>query len=424
MVAMRLTRTVNRTDHNDNHFDQLKVTRNRAEQLEHQRCERFSASAQATIRREIRPMRIEVNKLQSGRRAGFTLVELMMVIAIIAILVGLTVAGLTQGARAIKRRAIALEVASLAQAVEAYKLKYGEYPPDGSNKAAFVAHFRSAFPNILSAEFDALEAAPSGQQTRVANSNYPFGIMDPAEALVFCLGGFSNDPTRPFTGPGGPLISLPPPPNGPGGFQYNMDRNSGFFDFAEERLSLVVAGGITVSNDEDPDVLGTLSVPGSPPVGQRDLMPVYTPRGLKAPYVYFAASTYSFPIAGQTPPRNYYNHYKASTVEGVARPYKSEQVNTNVLPNSMTNRERHYRYMNEKSFQIVSAGLDDDYGGVWELVHTDQTPVFFTFPSGAVLDIVAGTSGGTGYVNPTGGPSGQLDNVTNFSEGTLESSLP
>jgi len=345
-------------------------------------------------------------------RRGFTLIELMMVIAIIAVLVGLTLTGINAAVKSIKRRAIALEVTGLAQAVEAYKLKYGEYPPDGSNRAAFEAHFRSAFPNILQSEFGVLVPP-------VANSNYPFGVMDPAEALVFCLGGFSNDPTRPFTGPGGPLSAGPY-----GSLQYNMERNSGVYDFAEERLTLAVVGGITVSNDEDASVLGTSFQDGDP-IGQSDLMPVYSPRGLKAPFVYFASSTYSFPIVGNNPPRNYYNHYRAANVAGVARPYKSEQVNTNVLPNSMANRERHFRYVNDKSFQIVSAGLDDDYGGVFSLDFTDQTPVFFTFPTGATLDIVTGSSGGKGYINPTsGGLSSQLDNVTNFSEGTLESSLP
>jgi prepilin-type N-terminal cleavage/methylation domain-containing protein len=345
-------------------------------------------------------MRNEAKREHIGSRAGFTLVELMMVIAILAILVGLTVSGVNAARKSIQRRAIAMEVAALAQAVEAYKLKYGEYPPDGSNRAAFEAHFRSIFPNILPSEFGVLSPP-------VANSNYPLGVMDPAEAIVFCLGGFSNDPMRPFTGSGGPLVQ------GPSGWQYNLDRNQGFFDFDETRVNF---------SDEDPAGLGTQFQDGSPMTP--DLLPVYSPRGRVAPFVYFVAPTYSFPIVGSNPPRNYYNHYKAANIPGVARPYKSDQINTAVNPNTLANRERYHRYMNEKSFQIVSAGLDDDYGGIWPLLHSDETPVFFAFPKGETVDIVTNARVGKGYLNPDGGPSAQLDNVTNFSEGTLESSLP
>lgn len=339
----------------------------------------------------------------AGRR-GFTLVELMMVIAIIAVLTGLTLTGINAGVKSIKRRAIAMEVLSLAQAVEAYKLKYGEYPPDGSNRAAFEAHFKGAFPNIVATEFAALYS--------VANSNSQSGVMDPAEVLVFCLGGFSNDPTRPFTGPGGPLSDAG------NGFQYNSDRTKGTFDFAQDRLTLTVTGSVTVSNDEI--VLGTM-FENERRIDQSDALPVYSPRGLRAPYVYFASSTYSFPIVGSY----YFNHYKADNVGGVARPYKSNQLNTNVQPTSLVNREKHYKYANDKSFQIVSAGLDDDYGGVRSLDYQDSTPVFFVFPTGGTLDVAgSGPKADSGYVNPSGGPSAQLDNVTNFSEGTLESTLP
>lgn len=353
---------------------------------------------------------------RSPLRHGFTLVELMMVIAIIGILVGMTVVGINAGARSIKRRAIALEVASLTQAVEAYKLKYGEYPPDGSNRAAFEAHFKGVFPNIdinpQTGEFARLYS--------VANSNFrDGGVMDPAESVVFCLGGYSNDPTRPFTGTGGPL-TVDATTNQ---LIYNPDRNKGFFDFDEGRLVF-----------DDEVSLGTLYNEGAPngnPIGENDALPVYVPRGGKAPYVYFSASTYSFPIAGTN--SHYYNHYKAAEIGGIARPYKSETQNRSVqMPthsSTAVQAERFYRYMNDKSFQIISAGLDNDYGGDWDaqsrgLIYTNDSPAFFTFPSGAKLNIFSGPISDSGYINQSGGPSAQLDNVTNFSEGTLEATLP
>ena len=108
------------------------------------------------------------------------------------------------GLTAVKKKAIALEVQAIASAVNQYKNKYGDFPPDGSNAAAFERHFRKIFPQIQASEFTTLYAnvdPPSGAPATV--------VMDPAEALVFCLGGYSSNPTQPFTGTGGPLSLVP-----------------------------------------------------------------------------------------------------------------------------------------------------------------------------------------------------------------------
>ena len=73
---------------------------------------------------------------RSGRRAvsprGFTLIELLFVMSIIAVLVGFTVVGII-GAQ--QRAAIARaksELALLAQALEAYRRHFGDYPQTGA----------------------------------------------------------------------------------------------------------------------------------------------------------------------------------------------------------------------------------------------------------------------------------------------------
>lgn len=331
-------------------------------------------------------------------RNGFTLIEVLIVIAIIGVLTGLTITAISAGSRVVQARAIALEVASLEQAVEAYKTKFGSYPPDGSSSTAFQAHFRALFPNIAPSEFAALSS--------VANSNSPAGVMDPAEALVFCLGGYSKSPTNPFTGPGGPLSAIQ------GGYQYNVDRNEPFFEFALERLTIDTSGGTTISNDETNfRVLNAANSPMS-----NDVLPVYVPKGRSAPLVYFASATYRIDS-----PAVYFNRYAGGF--GIARPYKSDQVNTKIaLSNSLAQRDRYYLYMNDKSFQIIGAGIDDDFGGTMD--------VFFRFPSGTPLDITqapAAQPGGANYAEASGSTAGQvtqLDNVTSFSEGSLSDSLP
>lgn len=370
---------------------------------------------------------------------GFTLVELLMVIAIIGILVGMGVVGINAGAKAIQKRAIALEVAAISQAVEAYKMKYGDYPPDGSSRAAFEAHYRKAFPNIAGSEFNALVTPVNGRVFANGNAvrpnGTPIGYMDPAEALVFCLGGFSKDPVYPFTGDGGPIhlsrifnsqiqklksnqFALAT------SIQYNVDRNQPFFEFNQGNLTLILEGELTVSDDEN--LFKTKDSNGNtlPP----DRIPAFVSRSRNAPLVYFAASTYSVSDNGQL----YFNFYSGETLGGVARPYKSDQVNTSVGYSPAT-ADRYYRYANDKSFQIISAGLDDDFGGTGEFwSNTPRTPRFFRFPTGEALNITRARDQQPSSSNyqvadqsdPTYGQNTQLDNVTNFSEGPLEDSLP
>jgi prepilin-type N-terminal cleavage/methylation domain-containing protein len=335
-------------------------------------------------------------KRQSGPD-GFTLVEVLIVIAIIGVLMGMTIAGVNAARLAIQRRAVALEVTTIAQAIEAYKQKYQEYPPDGSNINAFNAHFRQIFPNMVASEFDALASgalASHSAPAKAASTPAAGGYMDPAEALVFCLGGFSKDPVHPFTGKGGPLLAV-----GTTGYQYNTDRNEGIFQFPQEQLTIEVSSGVTISNDED--LYGT---------GNRDALPVYRPRGRTMPLVYFSSSSYAN------------SNYTGTNLNGSGiKPYKSENINTGVTYSAAT-KNRHFRFMNDKTYQLLSAGLDDDFGA---LPSADQ---YFTFPNGHLIDISSATALqnplSTDYKTSAGGISGHFDNVTSFSDGSLGDSLP
>jgi prepilin-type N-terminal cleavage/methylation domain-containing protein len=326
-----------------------------------------------------------------GVRVGFTLVEVLVVIAIIGVLVGLIVPAVNIARRSVQRAAIVFEVQSLANAVEQYKTKYGDYPPDGSDRSVFERHFRKAFPNIASSEFTTLYANAN------SSSGVATAVMDPPEALVFALGGFSADPAHPFTGAGGPLFVSG------NSVQYNVDRNAPLFEFKQGNLTLDASSGVTVSSDEV--LLGA---------GSNDMLPVYTTgNGRIAPFVYFDSRTYRVGTA-------FYNFYKPTNVPGVARPYKSDQVNTTV--NRASNPDGHYRYANDRTFQIISAGLDDDYGGVPGLPN-NSTPEFYRYPSGTSLNILTGASNNSRYAESGGAASAQLDNATNFADGILEDAL-
>lgn len=71
-------------------------------------------------------------------KTGFTLIELLVVIAIIMVLAGITF-GISRGVQNAQARAAAkAELAVIAQALETYKSKFGDYPwvgnPDVSNE--------------------------------------------------------------------------------------------------------------------------------------------------------------------------------------------------------------------------------------------------------------------------------------------------
>jgi hypothetical protein len=188
--------------------------------------------------------------------------------------------------------------------------------------------------------------------------------VDPAEALVLWLGGFSSDVRRPFTGVGGPfLVDGSGTITGP-----NVDRNDGPFSFDRARLTF----------DDDGDFFA-----------------VYPPDGRKAPYVYFDRRTYGGLGAANTAPVNGFYPPNASSAFGWARPYLGSTPRAS-SPYGL-------QWTNARTFQIISAGLDDHYGGTSTFLSAPATvrpyPVFPT---------------GTNYTSPGVGDD---DNITNFSEG-------
>jgi prepilin-type N-terminal cleavage/methylation domain-containing protein len=300
----------------------------------------------------LRPSRTIRGALRGHQRVGFTLVELLVVMAILGVLAGLLAWGVNSARVAILKRAQAAEIANIATAVEAYRTKYGDYPPDGSSWPVMEAHLRKAFPNIIVSELQLLNPSNSAANGVIRNDNdpspHPFGgrVFDPAEALVFFLGGFSSDPQRPISGPGGPLKLIGQK------YFYNTQRENAFFEFNLGRLTIASDGSL--SNDEQ---LYNQGISG-------DLMPVFVGSGPTisqggVPIVYFDSRTYQF--------NGYLNSYvpgNASTSVNCARP----AIGTVPIQGgaSITNRQGRtivpYGYANSKTYQLVSAGYDKFYG--------------------------------------------------------------
>jgi len=333
---------------------------------------------------------------------GFTLVELLIVMAILGILAGLLAWGVNAARVAILKRAQAFEVQSIASAVEAYRTKYGDYPPDGSSWPVMEAHLRKAFPNILVSELALLNPALSTANGYIRNDNDLTGshphlaryistapglrsgrVFDAAEALVFFLGGFSSDPQRPITGPGGPLKLNPVV----GAYIYNTQRENAFFEFKIGRLTLDPNTG--ASNDE---AVYSEGVPN-------DLMPVYVGNGptyqqLGVPIIYFDSRTYQIGGATVNDSSYYFNFYSPGLVDtrnvqgstrNCARPFLSMDLDANKGNNAL-------RYANDKTFQIMNGGYDRIYGcqSVKNVAAPESKPAFlFTVPGGntAMLNV-------------------------------------
>lgn len=390
-------------------------------------------------------------------RPGFTLVELLIVIAILGILVSLLAWGVNAARVSILKKAQSAEIANIASAIEAYRNKYGDYPPDGSSWPIVEAHLRKAFPNILITELNLLDPKyhvrfqdiPGNAYIRNDNdttATHPFlpyaqslnanirsgRVMDSAEALVFFLGGFSSDPQRPLTGPGGPFTRNPDRNDifEPNYYMYNTQRENSFFDFKAGRLTLInrqpTDNRGMVSFDE-------LSVPGGYAQGiADDLLPVYIGSGPSiqqggVPIVYFDSRTYA--VAG-----SYFNFYIPGAVAAspnCARPFLSNDVNS-AFPGT----PKPQRYANDKTYQIMNAGYDNLYGCQSVASVTSNNALYlFTAPGGTAcqLDTSNGPGRGFFFAMPTlvkyslpefGNLRPVDDNTSNFIDGPTFAESP
>ena len=131
-------------------------------------------------------------------RKGFTLVELLVVLGIIAMLMALAAGGAMWAVNAGRRTSMGIEIAQLHEGVEAYKNATGDYPPNFRDANALIRHIRRVYPRISPAEFNAvIDTSTSPPTVRPAMQ------LDEGEALMFWLIGTRNDPVYPFGLTGG-----------------------------------------------------------------------------------------------------------------------------------------------------------------------------------------------------------------------------
>jgi prepilin-type N-terminal cleavage/methylation domain-containing protein len=128
------------------------------------------------------------NAASTHAPAGFTLVELLVVIGILAVLMALLTPVVFQARASSKNAAIKAEIDMLHMAIMNYKNEYGSFPPCVSANA--VAHVRRIFPRWDSASYP-LTTAPT-----------------PDTALTGWLSGYASNPLNPLGSPRNKLFDF------------------------------------------------------------------------------------------------------------------------------------------------------------------------------------------------------------------------
>lgn len=370
---------------------------------------------------------------QNRNRRGFTLVEILVVIVIIGILAAIAIPAISIAVTRAKTAAMKLELTGIDAAVEKYQEQFGDFPPDFSDYGVVLRHYRRIFPRMSNNDqmllFNLLHDGAGVFQA---------AQMDRAEALVWTLNGYSDNPQRPFTGPGGPLVWV-------------GDGTTNYTDTSVTDAERQTPVNFQISNDHPnalyeftPDLLTVSTVNASLPLtganryvstDDGDLFPTYQVDLEKGPFVYFDARTYDVFDQNVNLGAGDFNGY-GSTTFGFVRPYRSNDVinNTGGAYTTLAEASRAWAFMNPESFQVVAPGIDGNFGVVDSADVNGGTnlPIYFVYPTGQAIALQAGsgiTTPGDLLVNEVSGyqeatafggrENPQLDNVTNFSDAAI-----
>lgn len=305
------------------------------------------------------------------RRAGFTLVELLVVITIIGILIALLVPAISGVVRNANEASVISEINALGQALADFKAKYGEYPPSriiipaNGNYAALRAMttnpidpsvFIGTVPPVVGSRPNESIAALAERSERFMRKFFPRGYMTSIpimtndtrvlfyltgdECLVFFLGGIpvNNGGTWELTG----FNNNPQQPFLPGG-----NRSEPFFEFKPNRLVDLDGDGFpsyidNLGTDSDARPYAYFVSYGNGDYDPNDVNfgPNFVGEAFGVPFS--VGGTTSNPVLLESPGPNPYTSSRNVVVNGMAlaRP----------------------AYINPNSFQIISAGLDRFYG--------------------------------------------------------------
>ncbi|MCL2742887.1 MAG: type II secretion system GspH family protein [Planctomycetaceae bacterium] len=367
------------------------------------------------------------------KKNAFTLVELLVVIAIIGMLAALITAAGNAAINAAKQARIKMVMGQVELALEQYKNKYGEYPPDWSDQTAVVRHIKKRWPRIDLTFGGAFANAndpydnfrlyierATGWDT--ANMTYlgslPFwlgGLPDniekdgndytwktpstPSDVSNFTtLAGFSTDPERPLDAAKWDSTNS------------ESVRNSSLLE--TPLMELTKGKNLAVISISDGSNSGIVPA-------------IFAEKG---PIVYFKAYTggrdadaYKVPpyVPGNTAVKNLWSNTPSALAYDIVVPVGNgvDFYPGVAVPYLMSSG----KWYNPKSYQLVHPGIDGKFGR-WGDGGANGVS---TVPGGVKTDTTDNTDNTPVLTTGNGITQFDMDNVVNFSDGaTIQSILP
>ena len=145
-------------------------------------------------------------RTDASRGAGFTLVEVLIVIVIIGLLAGMTTSVVVGARKTVNNSVVSTQMAQLSIALDEYKNRYGEYPPDLSDEKATMRHIQKRWPryDVTYEQFQrhieygcklSSSPAPITERTLAEKltGNHCWELKSYYSSLIFWLGGLPNE---------------------------------------------------------------------------------------------------------------------------------------------------------------------------------------------------------------------------------------
>lgn len=287
-------------------------------------------------------------------RRGFTLVEILVVIAIIGVLVALISVAAVSALKKAQATRIKHEINELAAAFEEYHARIQAYPPNGQiimpidpnyRRREFRQFLKKIFPRCR--ENEALMDSLVGFEVPTEYKEELYSGISAGEALVFWLTRFSDDPGYPISGEGGPsyLASL--------GNQEPLEKRRWLYPFDLRRLVPRDSNGhfkeVRRRYIEFPDP----RFPDDRSKRRRINFWQYAPEKSQVPYLYFDVSR-------DTPNLN--SDVASGIVDGIVPMDMAWIYPLKRVARKEPNGDPLFRFANQGKFQILHCGLDDVWG--------------------------------------------------------------
>jgi prepilin-type N-terminal cleavage/methylation domain-containing protein len=335
---------------------------------------------------------------------AFTLIELLVVITIVGIIASLVVVGAITATKQARRAALKSEIDRLDEAFEQMKKTYGEYPPNcqmwypmdvayGHNN--LVRYLKKVAPRHREPEdlLGNLHSPHYGDNQQFPRDK-PFGIR-PSEAIVFWLGGLSDDPNYPISGIGGPSYIVPKFGDPDNRKLDPIENHKRFYPFDVSRLGPRGPDGFFEDSSYN-HIEYLLNAKWL-----RINFWTYTPAKSDQPYLYFDVSRGGAPDAKTTdvPEMPFFG---STEFPGCIYPIKAvSERDANGAPLS-------FKFANQGRFEILQAGIDNAWGDDHNHLHKwpSQDPAhpdkdeFMPFPGPEYQNYLRVDIDGDGTVSP------------------------